>query len=355
MAEAHVGMVPDPSRPGEVGCNATGCHSAEPFASACSSSDCHPTHAENWTSSLHANLQGEVNAVEGRCAIDLDQSGFRPSFNNQCAQCHATCGQCHVSRPNSSGGGFVYLEGATVSRSHLFQSKPHMTEQCTACHGTRIATDYLKQGDGIPETNVEDIHWRLLSFTCIDCHSGNELHGNGQVLDHRYEVAEMPRCEKCHSSLEPGNDFHDFHVGVEGRDLQCQICHSQPYRNCTGCHNTVDGTVYDEEFNLKIARNDPTAFPYRQDNPYRPDNKGYDFVLVRHVPVARNTYEHWGLVDMPNYTGKPTWLYTSPHNIVKNTPRAADCGSCHDSDFYLKTSDLTTPDERTANAGIVMD
>ena len=348
MDEAHQGMVHDPSNPGDVGCNVSGCHDAEPFASACSSTDCHSTHAANWTSSLHANLQGEVNAVEARCAIDLDQAGYRDDFNNQCAECHATCGQCHVSRPHSAGGGFVYLEGATVSRSHLFQSKPHMTEQCTACHGTRIATDYLQQGEGIPDANVEDVHWRLLSYTCLDCHSGAELHGNGQVLDHRYEVADMPRCEKCHTSLEPGNNFHDFHVGAAGRNLQCQICHAQPYRNCTGCHDTVDGTVYDEEFNLKIGKNDPAAFPYRQD-------EGYDFVLVRHVPIARNTYEHWGLVDMPDYTSKPTWLYTSPHNLTKSTTQAAGCNTCHNTDFYLRASDLTTPDEQAANAGIVMD
>ena len=348
MEEAHEGMIHDPSRPGEIGCNVSGCHGSEPFDSACSA--CHSTQATNWPSSLHANLEGEVKAIEARCEFDIDDAGYRDDFDNQCAACHATCGQCHVSRPQSSGSGFVHLSDATVSRSHLFKAEPHMTEQCTACHGTRIATDYLKQGDDIPAGNVEDIHWIRRSFTCTDCHTGTELHGDGQVKGHRYEVDAMPRCEGCHplaSDTEWDNTYHDQHISGGGGapKLQCQICHSQPYRNCTGCHDT---TPYTEEFTLKIARNDPTAFPYRQD-------EGYEYVLVRHVPIARDTYEHWGISDIPGYTNRPTWLYTSPHNIKRNTEQAAGCATCHDSGYYLSPSDLTTADEQAANAAIVIE
>jgi len=356
MDEAHLGMISDPSGSGEIGCNVSGCHDGETldsFASACAG--CHSSHQDNWANSLHANLQGEVKAVEDRAAIDLDAAGYRDAFNNQCAECHATCGQCHVSRPHSAGGGFVHLAEATVSRSHLFSSPTSvdaMKEQCTACHGTRVATDYLGEGSDIPAEHSQDIHWVRRSFTCTACHDDGELHGDGTVVDHRYEVAAMPRCEECHGAgVDDGwdNAFHAKHVDGDAGDskLQCQVCHAQPYRNCTNCHDPGTGTEYGEFFSLKIARNDPAAFPYRQD-------KGYDYVVVRHVPISQETYAHWGLVDLPDFTSKPTWLYASPHSIKLNTDQAATCGGCHGSDYYLQDSDLTTPEEQAANANLVI-
>ncbi len=46
-----------------------------------------------------------------------------------------TCGDCHISQPNSVGGGL--LDG------HLFEQTPSPTKTCTACHGSRVGNEYL--------------------------------------------------------------------------------------------------------------------------------------------------------------------------------------------------------------------
>ena len=45
----------------------------------------------------------------------------------------------------------------------------------------------------------------------------------------------MPRCENCHGGV--SNSYHNAHVDGFASNLQCQVCHSQPYKNCTNCHN----------------------------------------------------------------------------------------------------------------------
>jgi thiosulfate/3-mercaptopyruvate sulfurtransferase len=223
-----------------------------------------------------------------------------------------------------------------------------MNEQCTACHGSRVGTDYKGELEG----NQPDVH-RTKGYKCELCHTKEEIHGDGQHAgDHytdRYEVATMPRCENCHASV--SNIYHDTHVDVAGRNLQCQVCHSQPYKNCTNCHNLGSGFDIDPSVvDFKIAQNANS------------NRSEYDYVVVRHTPIDRETYADWGL-SLPGYLDKPTWAYASPHNILRWTPQTSGgtCyGACHDSDYYLSESDLYASDGTTklpdydANIGIVM-
>jgi thiosulfate/3-mercaptopyruvate sulfurtransferase len=314
MDSAHVGMIADPSATGA--CDA--CHRQEALATA---------------NSLHSNLWGERAAVEARSRMPLAGAAHEAHFDNKCGSCHTTCGQCHVSRPNSVGGGFPKIG---QYYSHRFLDKPDMNEQCTACHGSRVGTDFKGEIAG----NVPDVH-RSKGFTCDGCHTKEEIHGDGQHAgahyEHRYEVATMPRCEDCHAAV--SNSYHSAHVGVSGRNLQCQVCHSQPYKNCTNCHNLDSGFDIDpSRIQLKIARN---LSPYRSE---------YDFALVRHTPIDPNTYADWGL-SLPGYLDEPTWQYTSPHNIKRWTPQTTvNTGemcfeSCHSTPdgpdgFFLRESDL---------------
>ena len=102
MEEAHTGMFRDPSVPGETGC--TACHDENFARSACD--QCHETAVTNTANSLHTTLNGYITAIEDRCGCEFDDQGVGDFFDNRCAGCHTTCGQCHVSRPNSVGGGF---------------------------------------------------------------------------------------------------------------------------------------------------------------------------------------------------------------------------------------------------------
>lgn len=361
MQEAHTGLITDPSAPGEVACK--DCHTN--FAAVTSACEvCHASQVQANANSIHTNQWGYKKAIEDRCGCTFEGAGLDASFAQNCGSCHTTCGQCHVSRPASVAGGFPKFGGIIYS-AHRFNRTPDMTEQCTACHGSRVGTDFLGQIAG----NLQDVH-RSKGYNCTNCHTGQELHGDGQEpgahYEHRYQVATMPRCEDCHGS-ETGwaNEYHTAHVGVQGANLQCQVCHSQPYKNCTDCHNlrTTPGTgegfeIEPSRVQLKIAKNP---------SPYRTE---YDYALVRHTPIDPDTYANWGLA-LPQYTSKPTWQYTSPHNILRRTTQTTptvpgECASaCHDQPntvegIFLREIDLYEADgvtplpDRDANIGIVI-
>ncbi len=339
--EAHVGLIIDPSAPDSTGNIAAcvGCHEDEVNATA---------------NSLHTNLWGEIAAIElrGGAGCTVMGSDLEAKFTAKCASCHTTCGQCHISRPNSVGGGFPVI--ASQYRSHRFRS-PDMSEQCTACHGSRIGTDFKGELDG----NIADVHYTS-GIYCIGCHTKEEIHGDGlhdgDHYNHRYEVKTMPRCEDCHGVDKPmgwvDNSFHSVHVNQnEAEDdpnLQCQVCHSQPYKNCTNCHaldpDPEKYEINDSRIQFKIARNPGPERP-------RSDIAAYDNVVVRHVPIDPNTYADWDDLTLPDYLVSPTWKYASPHNVIKSTPQTeipegGNCRtSCHETPdspegFFLRLSDL---------------
>jgi hypothetical protein len=321
--DAHEGVVIDPSMTG-----------------ACV--DCHEGKVASASNSLHTNLWGYKEAIEKRCDCEYDIESSE-GFGMRCAGCHTGCGECHISRPNSVGGGLI--------AGHVIKKTPHMAYQCEACHGSRIANDY----EGHTEGNQMDIH-RFRGKNCFFCHSGQELHGDGMSqnasghYEHRYEVETMPRCEDCHSDTQDANSYHEAHWGgTTGVDLQCQVCHSQPYKNCTTCHPNPAGsdsgfTIHPSVVQLKIGQN--TLPDLRSE---------YDYVIVRHVPVdPDSTYNDpmWGGsgLDLDNFNDVPTWKYASPHNVIRNTTQCEDAGggcgsSCHDNadtykGYYLREVDL---------------
>ncbi|MCB1163082.1 hypothetical protein KDL67_10385 [bacterium] len=327
---------------------------------------CHADIAATNANSLHTNLWGEKAAVErrGQCVFS-ETPAAQAGFARNCGDCHTSCGQCHVSRPLSVGGGFI--------GGHLIRRTPDMTLNCTACHGSRVGHDYT----GEDPTVQSDIHYAR-GHRCELCHRATEMHGDGLSsnasghYEHRYEVASMPRCEDCHvkSIMDAAHaddpdwhgEYHDAHwEGLTGVKLQCQVCHSQPYKNCTFCH-VSDPSGYDIEpsvLALKIGKNT------------EPATRGeYDYTVVRHTPVHQDTYETWPLA-LPGYDDAPTWKYASPHNIRTWTAQTTvdegmGCGtSCHDRSgqtplgWYLREIDLQDglggdlPDA-AANAGVVI-
>jgi thiosulfate/3-mercaptopyruvate sulfurtransferase len=259
-------------------------------------------------------------------------------FARDCGSCHATCGDCHISQPKNVGGGLV--------RAHRINRTPDMTRNCTACHGSRVGDEFR----GSNAYAGADVHYRPGAMTCVDCHSGAEMHGDGTRPEYRYEVAAMPQCEDCHEGLEDANAYHAKHWGT----LNCQVCHSQSYKSCNSCHvgQGITGSSY---ATFKIGR-----------NPI-PQLRSAEYVLLRHVPIATDTYAGWGLPELDSFDQEPTWKYASPHNIRRWTERTqveanAECSTaCHLTEdsaegWFLRASDLAPlpAAERSANAHITV-
>jgi len=70
-------------------------------------------------------------------------------------------------------------------------------------------------------------------------------------------------------------------------------------------------------------------------NPNPTPARPWDYVVVRHVPIAPTSFLDWG-VGLPEYAAAPTWRFATPHNIQKHTPQNASCEACHGArDLFL--------------------
>lgn len=296
--------------------------------------------------SLHANFTGYETLFEARAGGETFENDpeLKHEFDAECGRCHTTCGQCHVSYPVSVGGGL--LDG----KSHTFQKSPDMKTNCTACHGSRVGEEYLGTRTGYQA----DFHYGRFRMDCLACHTGREMHGDGTVHKTRYDTPDMPRCEDCHSDGFGGDEDNAYHR-THGDNIQCQVCHSQDYKNCNACHVGGEGITGSSYITFKIGK-----------NPIPDVRPEYEYVVLRHIPIATDTYEPWGVAELEEYEALPSWKYSSPHNVRRWTARTdttggRSCGeACHSTPdvagWFLRQSDIDTlgTRERDANAPFIV-
>ncbi|WP_420643331.1 hypothetical protein [Candidatus Leptofilum sp.] len=333
--EAHVGLIENPSNNPVESCG-----------------ECHPDVVATHDNSLHSNLAGYWTVLDAR-TVPENHEAIDGMFNNHCSSCHATCGECHVSQPNLVGGGLI--EG------HLFNETPSMTRNCTACHGSRIGNEYLGKHEGLRP----DVHFTQGRMACVDCHSGHEMHGAPEDCqdchtgpeaqqveppDHRYDGVQTPRCESCHITVAIGQDDIEMHQEHAG-DLSCQVCHSISYTSCDGCHVEIS-----ENTGNPIFSTDDHYFSFIiGKNPLESYDRPYEYVTLRHIPIAQDSFSFYGDDLLPNYSALPTWAYTTPHNIQRVTPQTESCDSCHGNADLFLTADKIYPEELEANLSLIVD
>jgi len=312
---AHLGLVADPS---EANCNT-----------------CHKDIAHANAISLHTTLEGFKSALEARGGNLEEGSPLCEVFENHCQECHTSCGQCHVSRPDEVGGGLV--------SSHEFRKTPSTKYNCVACHGSRVGAEYLGENAGI----AADVHWSQESMTCAKCH-GEELHGSGQSAATRYQNTSVVKCEDCHQDVwtnTADNPQHEQHLS----DLSCQVCHSVTYKNCYGCHVSIDP----EGIPCRVS--EPSVMQFKIGyNPLRSSEKPYKYVVLRHVPTCGDTCTYYGESLFPDFDAVSTWKYATPHNIQLHTPQNESCDACHGNRDIFLTEDDIRPEEMEANKGVIV-
>jgi len=325
-AVAHTDMISRPSEdPGTV----------------CGS--CHPDVSEMFPNSLHASQAGYWTAIDARSTPE-DHPALEEMFGNHCSSCHTSCGDCHVSQPASVGGGLI--EG------HLFNATPSLTRNCTACHGSRVGNEYMGKHEDI----LADVHFRQGRMKCTDCHTAAEMHGDyasaGLTTEApmaRYDGGQTPVCTQCHTevgSAEEGIQMHQMH----GDKLSCQVCHSVSYASCDGCHVQTS----DETGNPYFSTEGTYLTFFIGLNPLKSDERPYDYVPLRHVPVAPTSYSFYTGSEMSNFDALPTWVYATPHNIQRETPQNASCEACHGNADIFLTADKVQESELTSNQTVIV-
>ena len=318
-------------------------------ATACG--DCHPDVVALEANSLHHNLTGYWTVLNTR-SVPENHEQLETMFNNHCYRCHTSCGDCHVSQPDSVGGGFV--------DGHNFNATPSMTQNCTACHGSRVGNEYLGKNEGVRA----DVHFREGRMVCTDCHSSHEMHGQLPTCDEchtapedttippadpRYNGVQSPRCETCHITAATGQDGLEMHQ-AHGGDLSCQVCHSLAYSSCDGCHVALSDTTGNPFFATEATY---MTFAIGR-NPIPSYDRPYEYVTLRHVPVATTSFQFYGDGLLSNFDALPTWAYATPHNIQRETPQAASCDACHGVAELFLTADKVAENELNANRNVIM-
>jgi len=291
--------------------------------------ECHEEITQDAKNSLHYTLHTYRPMILKRASKDPGNvAKIDQGMKNHCYECHSSCGQCHVSRPESVDGGLI--------SGHQFSAKPNMTEQCTACHGSRIGSEYLgKTGRG-------DVHFIKKQMDCTGCHDSG-LHGDGsQGHQNRYDAKNLPRCETCHplNKINKNIEQHKVHGGK----VQCQVCHSQKYANCSVCHIGQDSK------GLNYFKNPETKMTLKIGlNPMQSKTRPEKWVLLRRVPANPGLFDFYIKDALTNFEGRPTWKYTTPHNIQRKTFRSRECNNCHgNTKLFLTEKDVKFVDANRA-------
>jgi hypothetical protein len=318
MDAAHEGMVSSPTDDPVATCG-----------------QCHPTITDASVNSLHNTLAGYDDVLYER-SLPEAHPAIEEAQTYHCNECHATCGDCHISQPSNVGGGL--LEG------HEFVREPSMSRNCTACHGSRVKDEYYGAHEGI----LSDVHFRA-RMSCNDCHTADEMHGVGMTATHRYDGAPNPACESCHEDqvgIGSGIYQHELH-GTE--ILSCQSCHSTSYTNCTNCH--VERSENDVPFFSVESHELDFRLGY---NVLRSADRPYMYTTVRHVPIDDESLSYYDVI-FANFDAVPTWAHATPHNIQRITPQTESCTACHGNEDVFLTSDVVVPEELAANASVIVD
>jgi len=171
--------------------------------------------------------------------------------------------------------------------------------------------------------------------------------------NHRYDDDDLqfPTCEACHWDAADGNDEIEMHQSHEENTLSCEVCHSISYASCDSCHVQISEETGNPFF---TTEGDYLTFMIGR-NPIQSEQKPYEYVTVRHIPVDRNAYDFYGEDLLSNFDALPTWAYSTPHNTQLLTPQAESCNACHGNADLFLTADKVIAEELTANKSVIVE
>ena len=270
------------------------------------------------------DLPEERGAVEELEALPHFSESKQPVddyLRNQCLRCHlwtegakrhgdyrgSGCTACHMIYADDglsqSGDKTIPKdEPGHPIRHELTKKIP--SEQCVHCHnrGGRTGVSYLGmmeadgygtpfRKDGTKQPKLHGKHYNHLQsdlhleagMHCIDCHTSNEVHGDGNIYSKKEQAVEV-ECATCHGSSDQYSDLKTsrgnrmrrlrkqngnvvlktaldgrelrvpqvralaerhalpaaMHIKAHMEKLECYACHARWAPQCYGCHTKMD-------------------------------------------------------------------------------------------------------------------
>ncbi len=298
----------------------------------CSVEGCHPTDLHKVKNSLMATNRGilgtllyywgESDSQDTDLTVEeLIESGVNSLaldyFRKLCATCHlwkqkndlagipkffndkgGGCSACHYHQPDQTSADSILVsdndsaDETTKKKSHPLITRKVGSANCVRCHNRsgRIGISYMgifeSEGYGTPYEEgglnsrqlpggrfyleiADDVHHEK-GMECIDCHTRNEIMGDGTSYAHYEDQLEIS-CHVCHSE-NPGTtrkngsltnlETEDGKVVLVGKvdekehpvrtakkgvcefpahkRVSCEACHSTWVAQCYGCHAKRD-------------------------------------------------------------------------------------------------------------------
>jgi hypothetical protein len=259
---------------------------------------CHKQIADNFKKSLHYTTIGQRQGVMKRFSADELKQFDAKVFEQSCRSCHASCGGCHVKSPPVGGIGLGLIQG------HKFVRRDE-GKTCAFCHGGRVYPEFTGEYGGRP-----DVHYQKGKM-CVDCHTKQEMHGDGNAYLSKNDVKQRPSCKNCHKlGQEKKLTAKLSHENHQGK-VSCYGCHSAgEYRNCYDCHIESHSNAK-PGFILGLSPRDKKIV-----------------TTLRVIPTVRTTFKAAG-IKMEHFDALPNYWDTPAHNIRKRTDRTRSCDTCH--------------------------
>lgn len=242
---------------------------------------------QNLATSLHHTTQGmryyyqkEQGGFEAQTGIPYEQLG--------CKNCHvaiengqAKCDTCHITEAVNAPPQF----------------------KCTGCHGRQGFEIMVKRPDGTKAIN--DVHYAK-GMQCINCHSAEALHGDGNAYNSLLESPAASKCTDCHQTTEK-KEWADMQAHqIHAENMDCAACHVQQVNSCFNCH-------FDTEVNEKFKIEYRKYFDWK----FLMLNDEGKITTATIMPMVYKDQESFAVLA-PNYG----------HSIQRPNPETV-CNDCH--------------------------
>jgi len=283
--------------------------------------ECHEEVAANYKKSLHYTTIGQRNRVIKRMSVEEAKIFDDTVFRKSCNACHASCGDCHVKSPAIAGVSLGLIN------KHKFVRKDE-GKTCAYCHGGRVYPEYTGEYGG-----NADVHYQK-GMLCMDCHTMDELHGDGRDYALKEEVRDRPRCTDCHErGREAKLTARVAHL-KHSQTASCFSCHSAgEYRQCYNCHNGHSEAK-------------PGFFLGTSPRNHR------TITTLRIIPTVRDTFKPAG-IQQANFDALPNYWDAPIHNIRKRTERTRNCDNCHEDRKGFLTMETLLKDSSRVNLELI--
>ncbi|MDI9646699.1 MAG: cytochrome c3 family protein [Archaeoglobales archaeon] len=243
---------------------------------------------ENFYSSLHYTRQGKItfySASNGGIEIITQ----KPIEDFGCIKCHGS---------TKANGDPIITENYKPDcyDCHVTIGDKVEDSRCLECHA-RQRTEIL--------LNLSDVHSEM---SCKDCHSKEDIMGDGKHYPTLLKRDTMVRCENCHEYN--GSAAHNLH----GK-LYCTSCHQSTVISCYNCH-------------LESAEN-------HQKRAFRAI-EGFEILVNYKGKVYPANF-------MTAVYNNKTFVTIQPFYSHSITERGKDCSECHGNEIiksYLQTGKI---------------